>query len=74
MTLSLPDTLSAFVDDQAAAHGFESGDDYVRSLIEQRQGRQTLRAMLLEGAASPITGSADKAYFDELRELAHSAE
>lgn len=73
LTLNLPDARSAFVDDQAAAGGYPSGEDYVRALILDHQARQTLRALLLEGAASPITGAADAAYFDHLRDRVRSA-
>lgn len=73
ITLSLPDALSAFVDDEAAARGYESGGEYIRALIRDEQARRSLRGLLLEGAASSVTGVADEVYFDELRDQARRA-
>lgn len=67
MVLSLPDGLKDFVDEQAAEHGFGTSGDYLRDLILKEQDRQHLRRLLLEGAASPVAGPADDAYFERLR-------
>ena len=68
MNISLPETLKAFVDDQVGARGYGSSSEYVRELIRKEQDRQSLRSLLLEGAASPLTVTADADYFGGLRE------
>jgi len=67
ITLTLPDTLVSFVDQQAALSGFESSGDYVRALIEKDLDRQDLRNSLLHSAQSAPTAQADTAYFANLR-------
>lgn len=68
MNISLPEELKAFVDQQVGTRGYTSSSEYVRELIRKEQDREKLRALLLEGAASPLSGVvADKAYFDGLR-------
>ena len=73
MNISLPETLKAFVDDQVGARGYGSSSEYVRELIRKEQDRQSLRSLLLEGAASPLTETADADYFDRLRERVRRA-
>ena len=68
MNISLPDTLKAFVDDQVGVRGYSSSSEYVRDLIRREQDRQSLRDMLLEGAASPLAVTADADYFDGVRQ------
>jgi antitoxin ParD1/3/4 len=68
MNISLPESLKAFIDDQVATRGYGTSSEYVRALIRKDQERARLRAMLLQGAASPSAGAADAAYFDGLRE------
>ncbi|KQT47824.1 hypothetical protein ASG52_11200 [Methylobacterium sp. Leaf456] len=70
VTLSLPDTLSTFVDQQVAGRGYDTSGDCLIDLIRADQDRQRLRAQLLDGARSPATAPADEAYFRELRERA----
>lgn len=68
MNISLPEELKAFVDQQVGSRGYTSSSEYVRELIRREQDRERLRALILEGAASPLSGVvADKAYFDGLR-------
>ena len=67
MNISLPDSLRSFVDDQVGTRGYGSASEYVRELIRRERDRQSLRELLLEGAASPRAGMADAAYFDRLR-------
>lgn len=54
--LSLPDEMSAFLEEEAARQGFATVSDYVRSLIlevRQRQAeRLRLDALLIEGLDS----------------------
>lgn len=68
MNISLPEDLKAFVDEQVAGHGYTSSSEYVRELIRYDQDKKKLRAMLLEGLQSPLSGVvADAAYFADLR-------
>jgi antitoxin ParD1/3/4 len=67
MNISLPDDLKSFVDAQVAGR-YSTSSKYVRELIRREQDLQTLRDKLLEGAASPLEGPADEAYFEGLRE------
>ena len=67
MTISLPDTLKAFVEDQAGARGYGNSSEYVRELICRERDRQSLRSMILEGAASPLAVTADADFFDGVR-------
>ncbi|WP_323696597.1 MULTISPECIES: type II toxin-antitoxin system ParD family antitoxin [Thiorhodovibrio] len=68
MNISLPEPLRVFVDEQVANRGYASGSEYLRELIRADQDRQHLRQLLLEGAQSPSTVTADAAYFARLRE------
>ncbi len=68
MNISLPEELKAFVDEQVGSRGYTSSSEYVRELIRRERDREKLRGLLLEGAASPLSGVvADDAYFDGLR-------
>ncbi len=68
MNISLPDELKTFVDEQVADRGYTSTSEYLRALIRREKEHETLRRLLLEGAATPIVGEADAAYFEGLRE------
>lgn len=68
MTITLPEPLKAFVDEQVTSRGYGTSAEYLRDLIRKDQDRQGLRAMLLEGAASPPTEPADDTYFEGLRD------
>jgi antitoxin ParD1/3/4 len=67
MNVSLPDALKTFVDDQVAQHGYGTSSAYIQELIRKDRDRLALRRLLLDGAASPLAGPADTAYFDCLR-------
>ena len=67
MNISLPDTLRDFVDEQVARGDDGTSSEYVRELIRRDQERLRLRALLLDGAESPVTGEADAEYFQTLR-------
>ena len=71
MNISLPDTLKSFVDQQVASRGYGTSSEYVRELIRRERDRQRLRGLLLDGADSAPTSTADGARFDRLRERAH---
>jgi antitoxin ParD1/3/4 len=69
MSISLPDNLAAYVDERVRSGGYDTSSDYVRELIERDQsGVDRLRQLLLEGAASPVEGLIDDAFFDALHE------
>ena len=70
MSASLPDGLKSFVDEQVATGGYRTSSEYVRELIRRDRDRQRLRGLLLDGAQSRPTLTADGAYFDGLRERA----
>lgn len=68
MNISLPESLKEFVDRRVALAGYGTSSEYVRELIRLDKDRCQLRDLLLEGAGSPLTGDADTAYFDALRD------
>ena len=67
MNISLPDSLKEFVDEQVTRRGYGTSSEYVRELIRRDQDRQRLRGLLLAGAESAPTATADTAYFEGLR-------
>lgn len=73
MNISLPEALKSFVDRQVRTRGYGSSSEYVRELIRKEQDIQHLRDLLLEGAASPVAGVADKTFFENLREETREA-
>jgi len=72
MNVSLPDALKDFVDEQVSRRGYSTSSEYVRELIRKDQARQRLRVLLLEGAASELSATADGAYFSNLRQRARA--
>ena len=70
MNISLTEGLKAFVDERVRDGDYVSSSEYIRELIRKDQDIERLRALLLEGAASPLVGEADEAYFDSLRAIA----
>lgn len=68
MNISLPDDLRAFVDEQVRERAFGSTSEYVRDLLRKQRDMARLRALLEEGAASPVEGEFDDDYFDRLRD------
>jgi antitoxin ParD1/3/4 len=55
VTISLPDSLKAFVDTQLAAKGYGNVSEYFRGLLREAQSKEQearLEALLLEGLAS----------------------
>jgi antitoxin ParD1/3/4 len=67
MNISLPEAQKEFVEKQVAEQSYTTSSEYVRDLIRREQERLHLRGLVLEGAASPVSTVADKAYFDKLR-------
>jgi antitoxin ParD1/3/4 len=55
VTISLPDSLKAFIDTQVATKGYGNVSEYFRSLLREAQSKEEaarLEALLLEGLAS----------------------
>jgi hypothetical protein len=58
MTISVPDSAKAVIEEQATKAGYTSPTDYLLSLVERdrrRSLREEIEAKLLEAAASPST-------------------
>jgi antitoxin ParD1/3/4 len=70
IVLSLPEALTAFVEEEAVARGYCSPTKYLHEVIQREYDRQHLRRCLLGGLASAPTVPADAAYFNELRDRA----
>lgn len=68
MNISLPEPLKVFVERQVAERGYGTTSEYVRELIRREQERDALRSALLQGAASPVVATADREYFQALRD------
>ena len=73
MNISLPEALKSFVDQQVTSRAYSSSSEYIRELIRKDQDRQRLRGLLLEGAASPQSVTADTDYFGQLRATVREA-
>ena len=73
MSISLPESLMAFVDDRVSARGYGTSSEYVCELIRKDRDRQRWRGLLLEGAASSPAVTADAECFDALRSQARKA-
>lgn len=68
MSISLPESLETFVDQQVRSRGYSSPSEYICELIRKDQDCQRLRAALLEGATSLPADAANSSYFGQLRE------
>jgi antitoxin ParD1/3/4 len=55
LTISLPDSLKTFIDDQIASKGYGNVSEYIRGLLRDAQAKEQdarLEMLLLEGLAS----------------------
>ena len=68
LNLLLPDSLEAFVHQQATEGGYSTSADYVRDVLGREKDRDQLRRLLSAGAESGPGKVADAAYFDALRQ------
>ncbi|MEO6280618.1 type II toxin-antitoxin system ParD family antitoxin [Roseateles sp.] len=68
MNISLPEPMRTFVEKRVSEKGYGSSSEYVRDLIRRDQERETLRALLLEGAQSPVAAEMTPAFFAGLRQ------
>lgn len=73
MNISLSKSLKSFVESQVASGGYSTSGEYVRELIRKDLDRHSLRALVLEGAASPLADMADNDFFDRLRSRVREA-
>lgn len=68
MNISLPDDLKSFVDEQVADGNYTGSSEYLRELIRKDMAKMQLRALLLEGAGSPLGSEVNNGYMDTLQE------
>ena len=68
MNISLPDSLEAFVEEQAEKRGYGTSSEYVRELIRKEQDSGHMRMLLTKGATSPAVGLMNKEWFDSMRQ------
>ncbi len=78
VTISLPDSLKAFIDGQLATKGYGNVSEYFRSLLREAQAKEEdarLEALLLQGLASgpgmPVTSEFWKELKVEAAVIAH---
>lgn len=67
VSVSLPDALRAFVDQQVAAEGYGSAGEYLRELVRRERDRAGLRDLLLDGLASGPPAAVDEEWFASVR-------
>lgn len=67
MNISLPDDLREFVEQQVREKSYSSSSEYLRELIRRQRDIEQFRGLILEGLNSPVVGTFDDSYFDELR-------
>ena len=70
VTISLPESLKSFVEEQVARKGYGNVSEYFRTLLREAQAREAdakLAALLLEGLGSGDAVLADKRFWKELR-------
>ena len=71
MKISLPESMKAFVEEQAIREGYATVSEYLRAVIRELQERKTqktaLDAQLLEGVRSP-TVRMTKKHWEELEQ------
>ena len=63
ITISLPESMWGFIDEQVAQGGYGTASDYLRALVredQKRKARERLEGLLLEGLESgPATEMTD---------------
>ena len=66
MNISLPDELTASVEERVAEGSYGTTSALVRDLIRRERARTRLREAVLESMASGSCGQADEAFFAQL--------
>jgi antitoxin ParD1/3/4 len=67
ITISLPESLKAFIEEQVSQEGFGTVSEYVRALVRGEQKRQAqlrLETLLLEGLQSDASEMTDQDWAD----------
>jgi antitoxin ParD1/3/4 len=70
LTISLPDSLKAFIDAEVESKGYGNVSEYVRGLLREAQSREAdarLEALLLEGLAQSGSHEISPAFWSDLR-------
>jgi antitoxin ParD1/3/4 len=70
VTISLPDSLKAFMETQIASKGFGNVSEYVRSLLREAQEKENearLQALLLEGLSPGKGETVTEEFWTELK-------
>lgn len=69
ITISLPDSLKTFIEEQVVREGFGTVSEYLRALVRDEQKRKAqlrLESLLLEGIQSEASALTDEDW-DEMR-------
>jgi antitoxin ParD1/3/4 len=70
VTISLPDSLKAFVEAEVATKEYGNVSEYFRTLLREAQDRDAkarLEGLLLEGLAAGESKAVDKTFWADLR-------
>lgn len=70
LTISMPDSLKAFIEGEVGTKGYGNVSEYVRTLVrgeQERQANARLEELLLEGLASGEPNDATPEFWNELR-------
>ena len=68
LSISLPEAMKTFIDDQVADRGLETSSEYIQALVRNEQQRAKVRQMLLDGLNSGPGEIADADYFERTRQ------
>ena len=52
MTISLPEPLKQFIEQQVSAGGYASAEEYIGALVEAERARARLEELIVEGLVS----------------------
>ena len=72
ITISLPDSLKSFIEEQVDQEGFGTVSEYLRSLVREAQKRNAqarLEALLLEGLQSEASALTTQDWADIRKEV-----
>ncbi|MEB3233760.1 MAG: type II toxin-antitoxin system ParD family antitoxin [Leptolyngbyaceae bacterium] len=68
LTVSLPNALTAYIQEQVAEGAYPTADDYIQALIQQDKARKEhLEPLILEGLASGNATPMTTADWDDIR-------
>ena len=72
ITISLPESLKTFIEDQVSSEGFGTVSEYLRSLVRDEQKRKAqglLESLLLEGLRSEASEMTEEDWADIREEV-----